>query len=172
MFDNILVPMDGSSLSELILPHAAAMARVYRSEVRLLSVMDPGLETLKSSFNGAYDWQIRRAEAKAYLDGIASSLKAAGIHTHPLLLEGNAPETILSHSAELGINLVMLSSHGERGISGWGMSSVPLKIIEHIPFAADITALRSDTARFAVVFSVGLTDGTLEDMTRSSNKLK
>ena len=41
MFERILAPLDGSTLAELVVPHIAAIAGAFHSEVTLLRVLDP-----------------------------------------------------------------------------------------------------------------------------------
>jgi nucleotide-binding universal stress UspA family protein len=65
MFRQILVPLDGSLLAECVLPHTIAFARVFKAEVTLLRVLaSPQAGTPVDAF----DWQMDKAEAQAYLD--------------------------------------------------------------------------------------------------------
>lgn len=130
MFEQILVPVDGSSLAENVLPHTIAMAQAYNSGVTLVSVLDPLGESLSARPIDPLDWQIRRAEVEAYLKDLASSIQACGLTAQTILLEGKAPDHVIQHSNSTGTNLIMLSSHGQGGISGWNTSSVVAKIIQ------------------------------------------
>jgi nucleotide-binding universal stress UspA family protein len=99
------------------------------------------------------NWRIRKSEAESYLDEQARRLVEAGLKVEKQILEGNAAEQIveLSHSSEAGF--ILISSHGQSGLSGWNVSSVVQKIIlrahtsimivrAYQPVSAEITGLR------------------------------
>ena len=130
MFDQILVPVDGSLLAEHILPHTVALAQAYGSQVRLISVMDPGLRSAGSQSVDPWDWQIQRAEVKAYLNSLSAGLQKSGLPVETILLAGKAPEQVLYQATSQGTNLIMLSSHGQGGVSDWNVSSVVMKIVQ------------------------------------------
>ncbi len=129
MFEHILVPLDGSQLAECVLPHVVAIARANDSRVSLLRVLDPiGAATRPQSVD-PFDWQIRKAEAETYLRDRASTLEKAGLNSMVEVLEGKAAETTIEYAHDHGVKLILMSSHGQSGISGWNVSSVVQKII-------------------------------------------
>lgn len=130
MFDQILVPVDGSSLAEDILPHAIAMAKAYNSEVTLIRVLDSQDGSISPRQINPWDWQIQRAGVEAYLKELSSRFPINGLKVRTIGLEGKAPDCVINHATRLGANLIMLSSHGQGGISGWNTSSVVTKIIQ------------------------------------------
>ena len=67
MFNPILLPLDRSALAECVLPHAIAVARAFESQVMLLNVMDMPREERWRNVMDPPNWQIRKAEATAYL---------------------------------------------------------------------------------------------------------
>ncbi len=153
MFSRILLPMDRSPLAECVLPHVVALARAFESQVTLVHVMDP---PNRANWRRAVDplnWQIRKAEAGSYLGDQALRLQNAGVRTEMQILEGPAAERIVEFSRKNDFPLIMLSSHGESGLSGWNVSSVVQKIILRAhtsimivracqPISADVTGLR------------------------------
>ena len=71
MFERILVPLDRSPLAECVLPHAVAVARSLDSQLMLLHILSlsdrqDGLRAVDP-----LEWQLRRAEAESYLEGVA-----------------------------------------------------------------------------------------------------
>jgi nucleotide-binding universal stress UspA family protein len=129
MFPHILAPLDGSPLAERALPHVVTLAQAYQSEVTLLRVLDPiGAVTRPRSVD-PLDWQIRRAEADAYLKGLSSWFQDRGLRVSTDVREGKAAESVIELAGELDASLIVLSSHGQSGISGWNISSVVHKII-------------------------------------------
>lgn len=129
MFDRILVPLDGSPLAECVLPHLVAIARTDVSRVYLLRVLDPISAATRPISVDPFEWQIRKAEAEAYLRDVAGRLEAAGLEVQTEVLEGRAAESTIEYASEQNVSLIILSSHGQSGISGWNISSVVQKII-------------------------------------------
>ena len=128
MFDRILLPLDRSELAECVLPHTLALASVFESQVVLLHVMDTPHEARWRRAMDPLNWQIRKAEATAYLTDVDTRLQAAGLRTETHLLEGFAAEQIIGFSDTHAAQLIVLSSHGQSGLSDWGVSSVVQKI--------------------------------------------
>ena len=129
MFDNILVPLDQSVLAECVLPHAVAIARAFQSQVTLLNVLEGG-----NRLDGTYgvdplEWRIRKLEAESYLRSLADRLKETGLPVKSRMLEGEAAEQIIDFAHNSGVNLIILSSHGQSGLTGWNVSSVVQKIV-------------------------------------------
>jgi len=128
MFERILVPLDGSRLAECVLPHTVAMARSFGARVTLLRVLERDHSGELPALN-ALDWQFRKAEGEARLKELAARLYKVGLQTEHKLVEGRAAEQILAFARQNGTDLIILSSHGRSGLSGWNVSSVVQKII-------------------------------------------
>lgn len=129
MFERILVPLDGSALAECVLPHAAALARAYNSEILLLRVQDPANSLTRPRPVDPLEWQFRKAEAETYLQEIAGRLQATGVQARNDLLEGRAAESIITFAHNHNVNLILMSSHGQSGLSPWNISSVVQQVI-------------------------------------------
>jgi nucleotide-binding universal stress UspA family protein len=129
MFDHILVPLDGSSLAECVLPHVVAVARALDARVTLLRVLEHAQATGRMQSVDPLGWHIRKAEAEAALEGVRARLQDLGLRAQSILLEGQAAERIIEYAHENGADLIVLSSHGQSGLSGWNVSSIVLKII-------------------------------------------
>lgn len=126
MFTHLLVPLDGSPLAACALPHAIAFAHAFQAKVTLVRV-------LAVPPSGApidmFDWQLFKAEAEAYLDGIAEHLQAAGVSTTTVVLEGQPANMVVDYVRHNQVDLVILSSHGQSGLTGWNIGSVAQKIL-------------------------------------------
>jgi nucleotide-binding universal stress UspA family protein len=129
MFTYILVPLDGSPLAEGVLPHVIAIAKAFNSQVTLLRVLEQTATDFPPSLVDPLDWQIKKASAEAYLDKLATKLQDSGLDIQKELLEGPVAQSILSYAHDNNFDLILLSSHGESGLSGWNVSSVVQKII-------------------------------------------
>jgi len=152
MFDRILLPLDRSALAECVLPHAIAIARAFESQVTLLHVMDTPREARWRRAMDPLNWQIRKAEATTYLSEVELRLQAAGLPTETHILEGVAAEQIIGFSDTHASQLIILSSHGQSGLSDWGASSVVQKIAQR----ARISVMIVRAARPVVLDAPGL----------------
>jgi nucleotide-binding universal stress UspA family protein len=129
MLEHILVPLDGSSLAECVLPHVVAVAQAFGARVTLLRVLERDGTAGRAQSVDPLGWHIRKAEAEASLEGVRARLQEVGLRAHRVLLEGQAAERIIEFAHENGVDLIILSSHGQSGLSGWNVSSIVLKII-------------------------------------------
>jgi nucleotide-binding universal stress UspA family protein len=129
MYEDILVPMDGSPLAECVMPHAVALARAFNSQILLLNVLARSSRPDGRSAVDPLEWRLRRTEAESYLHDVSARLQEAGIAAEAHILEGDAAEQIVGFVRERHIGLTIMSSHGQSGLSGWNVSSVVQKVI-------------------------------------------
>lgn len=129
MFQHILIPLDGSALAETVLPHLFAIYKVDQPKISLLRVLDPSNISPELKPVDPFDWQLRKAEAESYLNEISRRLTTKGLRVEVFLLEGRAAEMIIDFAYENQVDLIMVSSHGASGISGWNVSGVVQKVI-------------------------------------------
>jgi len=144
MFTRILVPLDGSMLAEGAIPHAEMFARIFGSSITLLQVLDP---TSYQEMPNAVDplrWQLRKAEADLYLQGMANKIRnKLGEKTlmgedekksrvNYSVREGKAAENIVDFAHTENMDLLVISTHGSSGLSRWNISSVTQKVINLI----------------------------------------
>ena len=126
----VLVPLDGSPLAECALPWAVAVAQALGARMTLLRVLErPGISEATSHHHDAVDWEMRRAEARSQLSRIDRDLKGRGLTSTVELLEGRPAEQIINFARALHVDLVVLSSHGEGGLTGWALSSTALMVV-------------------------------------------
>jgi nucleotide-binding universal stress UspA family protein len=129
MIEHILVPLDGSAVAECVLPHALSIALSTDSHITLLHVLEFPRANVDSQPVDPLDWHLRKHEAEQYLEKIAAKLRTRGLRVTPLITEGSPAEHIIDFANSNEVNLIVLSSHGRSGLSGWNVSSVVQKII-------------------------------------------
>ena len=146
MFTRILVPLDGSTLAERAIPHAEKFARIFGSSIILLQILDPASSQEIPNPVDPLSWQIRKAEADMYMDGIAarirenlgetalepSSLEDQKSRVEYAIREGKTAENIVNFAHTENIDLLVISTHGSGGLSRWNISSVTQKVINLI----------------------------------------
>jgi nucleotide-binding universal stress UspA family protein len=152
MFKRILIPLDSSKLAECVLPHLVAIAQVCEPEVQVLRILEPFGVTARMRLIDPVDWQIRKAEAESYLSGIATRLHNAGLRVSTHLSDGRPAEQIIEVAHSWNADLILMSSHGQSGLSPWNVSSVVQQVIlrahrslmiirAYQPVTADLTGL-------------------------------
>jgi len=70
-----------------------------------------------------------KGEAEAYIDSIQNRLSLKGIEVHGWVREGRPAQQIINFAKEDDIDLIILSSHGNSGISGWNINSTVQKVL-------------------------------------------
>jgi nucleotide-binding universal stress UspA family protein len=121
MLTRILVPLDGSRSAESVLPAARAFARACRAPIAIMHVIE------KHAPQAVHDEPHlqNRQEADAYLDHLEKALESEGIavtcHIHEEELT-NVPSGIALHVKELGVDFIMMCTHGDHGLRRflWG----------------------------------------------------
>jgi nucleotide-binding universal stress UspA family protein len=128
MFEHILVPLDGSFLAECVLPHVIAIATTHDASVTLLRVLEEQGEQDRTAFVSPLDAHLDNVIAQAYLAEVADRLSRAGILVETVTLSGAAAVQIVAFAQQNDVDLIVMSSHGKSGLSGWNMSSVVQKV--------------------------------------------
>lgn len=114
-FRHLLVPLDGSRLAEAVLPFALGLAGRLGATVTLLHLLErkaPEKVHGESHLTSA-------PQARAYLEQIAARCRAAAVearvHVHAPPVRGVAAG-IAEHAAELGADLIAITTHGSGGL--------------------------------------------------------
>lgn len=129
MFTHILVPLDGSTLAECVMPHVMSLAIALDAHVTLLHVLERPRDTAPFQPIDPLKWHLKKNEAGIYLDHIVAYLEQAGLNVEKTIQEGPAAECIINYANNNQVNLIALSTHGSSGMSMWNVSSVVQKTI-------------------------------------------
>jgi len=136
MLKKILLPLDGSKLSEKALPYAEALARKFEAELVLVHVLEPMHLVADYSSMAYYNqdvWQ-SEAEMKIYLNGVRGELREHHLPAQTILAKGGpVAETIIDLAYEKGADLIVMSTHGRSGLSRWVHGSIATKVLQHAP---------------------------------------
>jgi nucleotide-binding universal stress UspA family protein len=111
---NILVPLDGSKLSETVLPLASLLAQKNHAKLILFHVIEQNPPDTVHGEHHLTDQQ----EASSYLDQLIRSrpeLVDAVRHVHTSA-EKYVAGSIVEHSKELGVDLIAMCAHGQSGL--------------------------------------------------------
>jgi nucleotide-binding universal stress UspA family protein len=128
MLETVLIPLDGSTLAECVLPHGIAIAQTFNAHIVLLRILEERSFTDTPRSVDPLNWHIRKSEARAYLDSVAMRVEQSGLPVQSVILEGRAADQIVAYADSNDIDLIMLSSHGQSGLSDWSVSSIAEKV--------------------------------------------
>ncbi|WP_069802354.1 universal stress protein [Thermogemmatispora onikobensis] len=136
MFQRILVPLDGSPRAEQALPLAARLARASRGRLILARIVQPGTALLwaPTALDPATmrSWLESATEAaEAYLQRVAALPVLHDVPTEKIVRSGLPADQLLRLVPEVSADLLVLCSHGYRGLQRWALGSVALKLIRH-----------------------------------------
>lgn len=129
MFSHILVPLDGSALAECVLPHVKSLAPVANARVTLIHVLEHPDYRNGSPPIDPLGWHMLKQESQRYLEEKVDQLKKDGLDASPVLLEGKSAKVIIEFARTNDVDLIVLSTHGRTGLSGWNVSSVVQKVL-------------------------------------------
>jgi nucleotide-binding universal stress UspA family protein len=139
-FRSILVPLDGSDLAAEALPLAAAIARQGGGQLRLALVHEhPAipLDAVNAKTLTSLDLATHKAE-RAYLRGVRSGLREDGVRVaSAVTLTGTVGPSLVSYVRDLGIELVVMATHGRGGFRRLWLGSTA----DHLVRQLDIPVL-------------------------------
>ena len=135
MYKKILVPLDGSKLAEIALPHAESLARRYKAKLILLTVMSPLIITdRETSTTELYQQQLDalRKDSELYLKGLRGEFTEKNIRTEAVLSHGPVVESIVNTADNHAVDLVIIASHGRSGLMRVFYGSVAAGVLNRI----------------------------------------
>lgn len=127
----MLVPLDGSSLSETVLPVAMAIAGGAGYQVALLSVWEALPEELEA-IGEEHVRELRDHGLKyfrTYLGNIGEVLRQKGIETITEVRAGHPAAEILGAAVELEADMIAMATHARQGVSYGRRGSVADKVL-------------------------------------------
>ena len=136
MFNHILLPTDGSPASERAITQAVAFAKDAEARITGLHVMQEFhlltyqvqmLEDTREQF-------IRECQARAdvYLSALKKAADKEGVPCETICVTANQPfEAIVRMAEGKACDLIVMASHGRKGIAGFLLGSETQKVLSH-----------------------------------------
>ena len=132
MYREILVPTDGSDASTVALDHALSLASQYDARVHGLYVVDwepYGLveEGKPIVVDNLHD------EGAAAVASIEEQAETAGVDVRTSVVEGDIHRRIVDYATDEGIDLIVMGTHGRRGLDRLLIGSVTERVVRASP---------------------------------------
>lgn len=140
MYDHILIPTDGSELARRGVDQALALAVALKSRVTVVTAVEPMATAAYSegwlSDPEAYQRSetARSLAAQSVLDEIMSIADAKGVKADGVLAaDRTAAAAILETAASRACDLIVMSSHGRRGVRRALLGSQTAEVLAQSP---------------------------------------
>jgi nucleotide-binding universal stress UspA family protein len=135
LFKHLLVPVDGSSTSRQSIEKAIAIAEAFKSKVTVIYVIDPyaftGVGT-DFSYGQAEYLSAATTEANAAIEAAKVAFQEHGISVTASIVEGHAIyRGILETAESVNADLLIMGSHGRRGLEKLVLGSVTAQVLSH-----------------------------------------
>lgn len=149
MYSKILVALDESQLSRQAFQQSLSLAQAFNAELQLLNVISPleakyhntvsligsGYHSHTTNETAEAEWQLLVSNRLNYLQSLVEEAKQVGV-TADLIQEIGQPEHQICESAqEWSADLIVIGSHGRKGLNELIVGSVSNYVSHHVPCA-------------------------------------
>ncbi|MGV3742269.1 MAG: universal stress protein [Burkholderiaceae bacterium] len=136
MFKKILVPTDGSALSDKAMTAAIVIARACGAKIIGMTVAQPYLSSpIELADTGAASLEYSEkalAEARRHVSKIEDAARAAGVDCETMITESFSPGTeIVAAVKQLHCDAVFMGSHWRKGLSRLLLGSETQHVLSH-----------------------------------------
>jgi nucleotide-binding universal stress UspA family protein len=172
-FQHVLIPLDGSPLAEEVLEPAMALGKLMDAEYTLLQAIDPPLfRSIPAVHASGVDKQIleqSRAEALAYLEGVAERMRAEGLQVHTSVLHAPPSVAILDYAHEHAVDLIAMATHGRGGVARMLLGSVADKVVRGAGAPVLLQRPSAETAELSIDAQRGIEDRAAPEASAASS---
>jgi nucleotide-binding universal stress UspA family protein len=131
MYSQMLIPLDGSNVSEQVLPYARTLARNLHLPVELLAVVD--VVGLAASLGGESKPKVESVIADtwrssaAFLEKISKTFSEVSVTC--TVEKGRPGEVVIEKAGADNNTLIAMATHGRSGVDRWLLGSVAEKVL-------------------------------------------
>lgn len=129
MFKKILVPIDGTTFSETILPYIRSFAMNQQAEVHLVRVQSPGVYEPPWGMVLLSVPESMQVTPADQLEMLAQQLQVEGIQVQTEVADGDAADGILDCARRHDVDLIAMTTHGRTGLDRLVQGSVADKVL-------------------------------------------
>jgi nucleotide-binding universal stress UspA family protein len=131
MYDNILLPFDGSDGAAEVLHHASELAHWADATIQILYVADTTRDSVTVVEGETVD--VLEQEGEEIVEEAAKTLDTLGVSYDTDVVQGNPAPTIVDYAERYDHDLVVMPTHGREGISRYLHGSVSEKVVRLSP---------------------------------------
>jgi nucleotide-binding universal stress UspA family protein len=130
--NNILVPVDFSAYSERALDYACSLAEKLGAKLHLVHAIGAGLPELSAVMTDSMIATLREGSL-AELQKIAKAREGIAKFGKVMVEPGDARDAILSAAKACDADLIVIGSHGRRGLTRLVLGSVAEDVVRRAP---------------------------------------
>jgi universal stress protein A len=142
---NILVPIDFSQASERALDYACSLASKLGATVHLVNALGPRMPELDVTLSDAMFQSLRDGHL-ATLQKYADPRRALASFGEIVVKDSDPRDAILEVTEKLGIDLVVMGTHGRRGLARAFLGSVAEDVSRRSPCPVLLVRMKKDVA--------------------------
>ena len=137
MYDDILLPTDGSTGTDETVRHAMHAAERDGATVHALSVVDSRIHRAAPDDSKEAVRDRLRDEAESAVTAVAAAAEERGVEVTTNVREGTPHRTIVEYAEEAGVDLVTIGTHGRTGRDRLArLGSVTERVVENVSVPA------------------------------------
>jgi nucleotide-binding universal stress UspA family protein len=152
MNNKVLVAIDDSGLSPLVVEMLSARTNPGETEVLVLEVLEPLIISVPPQMAPGYAPEMAAREeqriscANETLAWAAASLRRAGFSVESQVVESEIKQGILTMASTWGANLIVVTSHARKGVAKFLHRSVAESIVHRAPCSVLVVKELADSA--------------------------
>jgi nucleotide-binding universal stress UspA family protein len=127
MYENILLPVDGSEGTAETLHHASELAHWADATIQLLFVADTTRDSVTVIEANVVDVLIR--EGESIVEEAGKTLTSLGVEYDTNVVQGNPAPTIVEYAQHYDHDLIVMPTHGREGLSRYLSGSITEKVV-------------------------------------------
>ncbi len=135
LFKHILIPTDGSELSLKAVRHGIALAKAMGAHVTAMTVQPPFTDFVVEGVSitvGAVERNELTNQFDHRMDAARAEAKAQDVHLGTIQVEDREPwRAIIEVAKKKDADLIVMASHGRRGVSAMVLGSETQKLLTH-----------------------------------------
>jgi nucleotide-binding universal stress UspA family protein len=143
----ILLAVDDSKFAEAAAQAVLVRAKPEDTKVQVLHVLEPPSLMASSEtpgYNPAFDaawWRAEKERAHALVERTAEQLRSKGFEATAVVEEGEPKSRILEIARNWPADLIVLGSHGRKGLLHFLMGSVSDAVVRHAPCSVEVVRI-------------------------------
>lgn len=139
MYTRILIATDGSELANKGLDHGLSLAKRLNADVTIVTVTEPTLPVASATsavwvpaFDPTQLDEAKAESARGILEAASKAAEAVGVRATTVHIPNRYPAEGIIHAAEeRGANLIVIASHGRRGLGRLLLGSQATEVLTH-----------------------------------------
>ena len=142
MYDDILLPFDGSDGAAAALHHTAEIAHWADATIHVLFVADTSRDSVTVVEADVVDALVRKG--RDIVDEAEETLDTLGVEYESDVVQGNPAPTIVEYGDQYDHDLIVMPTHGRQGVSRYLLGSVSEKVVRLSSLPVLTTRMESD----------------------------